>query len=281
MPELPEVEVLMRHLQPLLKGRSVVCANVRRPKALAPTTVREFETRLSGSRFVDLKRRGKFMRFELCSTAGKTFTLLGHLGMTGRMFVLPEGNDLPKHTAVELVMDSGRFIFQDVRGFGRLTFDTSSLETLGPEPLEDVFTVEVFTLALKTSSQAIKVKLLDQACLAGVGNIYASESLFRAGISPRHGAKSLRPGQVAKLHAAIREVLTEAIAFGSTVPLDWSGKESGDGLFYYGATESGSYEERLLVYDREGEPCVRCATAIRRIVQAARSTFYCPKCQKG
>jgi formamidopyrimidine-DNA glycosylase len=128
----------------------------------------------------------------------------------------------------------------------------------------------------------VKVKLLDQSLVAGVGNIYASEALFLAGISPRRPANRLTRPQIKKLWQAIRKVLNRAIKFGSTVPLRFHGEES-DGLFYYGsaAGEKDFYTERLQVYDRRGKPCFVCQTPIKRMVQAARSTFFCPRCQKG
>ena len=157
-----------------------------------------------------------------------------------------------------------------------------AVQTLGPEPLGGEFTVETFAVALRRSAQAIKVKLLDQSLVAGIGNIYASEALFRAGVSPRRAARRVKADEVARLHAAIREVLAEAIACGSTIPLDFAGAGKRDGLFYYGAVEGNSafYQERLRVYDRAGQPCVKCAAPIKRLVQAARSTFFCPGCQR-
>ena len=143
------------------------------------------------------------------------------------------------------------------------------------------FTPDQFGRELKRSRQAIKVKLLDQSLVAGVGNIYASEALFRARISPKKAANRLRPDEVKRLHGTIREVLSEAIKFGSTVPVNFSGAKS-DGLFYFGRAPGVAdyYEERLRVYDRAGKPCLACGAPIRRIVQAARSTFFCPACQK-
>jgi formamidopyrimidine-DNA glycosylase len=134
---------------------------------------------------------------------------------------------------------------------------------------------------LKRSRQSIKVKLLDQTLVAGVGNIYASEALFLARISPRLRARKLTRVQVARLVNAIRKVLAEAIRFGSTIQLNHGGADARDGLFYFGRAEGTPdyYEERLRVYDRAGQPCRRCRTPIRRIVQAARSTFFCPQCQ--
>ena len=202
--------------------------------------------------------------------------------MTGRMYLQRREAALPRHAAVVLNLGALDFVYEDTRYFGRLTLDQSAVEKLGPEPLTADFTPENFGAALKRSSQAIKAKLLDQSLVAGVGNIYASEALFRAGISPRLAARRLTRMQMDQLRKTVRRVLSEAIKFGSTIPLNWSGAGKRDGLFYYGqpAAEADSYEERLQVYDRKGKPCRHCGTPIKRIVQAARSTFYCPQCQR-
>jgi formamidopyrimidine-DNA glycosylase len=283
MPELPEVEILARHLRPLLLGRTIRGVDVRRPEVLAPTRAADFKKHLLGATFLDLTRRAKYLRFELrAKNSRDPFILLGHLGMTGRMYLAEKKDPLPKHAAVVLELDRRKFIYDDIRYFGRLTLDTSPLDALGPEPLSKDFTPEVFIRGLKRSRQPIKVKLLDQSLVAGIGNIYASESLFRAGISPRRPANRLTRAQVAKLWQSIRQVLATAIKFGSTVPLNFSPNES-DGLFYYGSATGGQdfYTERLRIYDRRGKPCAICQTPIQRIVQAARSTFFCPHCQKS
>ena len=201
--------------------------------------------------------------------------------MTGRMFVALKNEKLPKHAAVVFDLGDQNFIYEDLRYFGRLTLDFSALEKLGPEPLDNDFTPGIFARELKRSRQAVKIKLLDQSLVAGVGNIYASEALFRARLSPKLAANRLTFAQMKKLRRAIREVLAEAIAGGSTVPLNFTGGKS-DGLFYFGraAGTPDFYEERLRVYDRAGKPCLNCHSPIKRIVQAARSTFYCPRCQK-
>lgn len=284
MPELPEVEVLVRHLAPLIRDRRIVEVEVRRPKILAPTSVNNFNRALIDAKFVDLTRRGKYLLFEMRrSSPPSTFILVGHLGMTGRMYLSPAGSPLPKHAAVVLQLDRDQFVFEDTRYFGRLTLDTGGLEKLGPEPLSGNFTLEAFSKGLKQSAQPVKVKLLDQKLVAGVGNIYASEALFRAGISPRTAARRLRPAQVARLWQAIRDTLADAIAAGSTVPLNYAGSGMRDGLFYFGSVggAKNAYEERLRVYDRQGEPCWTCRARIKRFVQAARSTFYCPQCQRS
>lgn len=281
MPELPEVEVLVRHLRPALRGRIIRRVQVNRAKVLAPTSVRRLQSALTGARFKSLARRGKYLLFEFVA-AGQTVTLLGHLGMTGRMFVADCRAPLPRHAAVVFELNRGVFVFEDTRYFGRLTLDLSSVARLGPEPLEAGFSPAYFARQLKRSRQAIKVRLLDQSLVAGIGNIYASEALYRACISPRRAANRLTFAQVTALHQAIREVLAEAIHCGSTLPLDLSGAKKSDGLFYFGSAPGASvfYTERLQVYDRAGKPCIRCEFPLRRIIQAARSTFFCARCQK-
>ena len=281
MPELPEVDVLTRHLRRLLIGKRIRAVNVRRARVLGTTSARSFQRALRGAKFAGLARRGKYLIFELKQPGvQKSLALVGHLGMTGRMYLATKRSVLPKHAAV--VMDLGRewFVYEDTRYFGRLTLDNSSVSRLGPEPLGDEFRPESFATALRRSTRPIKIKLLDQSLVAGIGNIYASEALFLAGISPKLAANRLSRAQVKRLHRAIRKVLVEAIRFGSTIPLNHTGKE-GDGLFYFGKADGALdyYEERLRVYDRSGQPCFRCNTVVRRIVQAARSTFFCPSCQ--
>ena len=284
VPELPEVEVLVRHLRPLLEGKTIRGVQVRRRKMLGRTSVRLLGRTLRGARFLHLSRRGKFLLFTLCQgSQANTEFLVGHLGMTGRMYLLPAEARLPKHTAIVLDLGAEKFVFEDTRYFGRFTLETTGIERLGPEPLSPEFTADLFSKSLKASRQAIKTKLLDQSLVAGIGNIYASEALFRAGISPRVPAWKLRNEQVRQLWLAIRQVLTEAIECGSTVALNQTGAEKRDGFFYFGRASGAddSYQERLRVYGRWREPCFICGTAIRRYVQAARSTFYCPRCQRS
>lgn len=273
---------MVRHLAPLIIGQRVRGVVVRRPKVIAPTSVEELGARLTGARFTSLGRRGKYLVFRLRrSPKGEEFALVGHLGMTGRMYLQPAKTPLPKHAAVMLDLGARHFVYEDTRYFGRLTLEHTTLDGLGPEPMHDAFTVEHLHAALRRSAQPVKVKLLDQSLVAGVGNIYASEALHRAGVSPRRSARKLTRAQAERLHAGIREVLSEAIQFGSTIPLDWAGTGKRGGLFYYGQPPESSdyYTERLRVYDRAGQPCGQCGASIRRFVQAARSTFYCPACQ--
>ncbi len=287
VPELPEVEVLVRHLQPVLRGREVRGVTVWRPKVVRPDTAHSLSEALVGRRFKQVRRRAKYLLFEMGAPRSghqrASLTVVGHLGMTGRMYVQPQSQPLPKHAAVTLDLGPDVFVFEDTRYFGRFNLNLAVLETLGPEPLEAGFSLPAFATALSRSRQPIKVKLLDQTVVAGVGNIYASEALFRAQINPRRPAQKLTKSQLIRLQQSLQEVLNEAIQLGSTLPLELEGRGGKNGLFYYGQAEgvSGFYDERLQVYDRRGEPCRVCGTPIRQFVQAARSTYWCPKCQDG
>jgi formamidopyrimidine-DNA glycosylase len=284
MPELPEVEVLVRHLRPALRGKTIRRVEVRRRKIVAPHSVSELRRRLRGATFTGLSRRGKYLLFDLHERkSAAPLRLVGHLGMTGRMYLLPSKAVLPRHAAVVLGLGLEKFVFEDTRYFGRLSLDAGVLDRLGPEPLSDAFTVESFAQQLKRSGQPIKAKLLDQSLVAGIGNIYASEILFRARVLPTVRSRRLTESQVAAIWRATRIVLTEAIEGGSTVPLDYAGAGERDGLFYFGRAPGAPdyYEERLCVYDRAHQPCPKCRTPISRLVQSARSTFFCPRCQRA
>jgi formamidopyrimidine-DNA glycosylase len=282
MPELPEVEVLVRHLRPLIVGQRISGVEVRRARVIRPNKPAELQRKLAGATFEALDRRGKYLLFTLRPARGfAPFQLVGHLGMTGRMFVTPAKAQLPKHTAVVLNLGRQRFVYEDQRFFGRLTLNLGSLVNLGPEPLSSEFSDSYLQRELKRSRQSIKVKLLDQTLVAGIGNIYASEALYLSRLSPRLRADKLNHAQIVRLVSAIRKVLSEAIRFGSTIQLNHGPAGARDGLFYFGRAEGvpDYYEERLRVYNRAGQQCRRCRTPIRRVVQAARSTFFCSRCQ--
>jgi formamidopyrimidine-DNA glycosylase len=268
----------VRRLRPLLRGKTIRSVKVHRARVTRPTPPATLEKTLAGAKFTDLSRRGKYLLFQLQPKKSKSpFTVLGHLGMTGRMFLALKKEKLPRHTAVVFDLGSHNFIYEDFRYFGRMTLDLSSIQSLGPEPSD--LSPEIFAASLKHSRQPIKVKLLDQQLIAGVGNIYASEALFRARISPKLPANKLTSAQAKNLLHAICDVLNEAIKFGSTVPLKtMSGKS--DALFYFSDDGEGFYEKQLRVYDRAGKPCLRCGNKIVRITQAARITYFCPHCQK-
>lgn len=281
MPELPEVEVLKRYLAPLLKGKKVVSVEVRRDQVLAPTNRDALAQALTGAWFSHLERRGKYLLFEFRKNR-KAVPVLGHLGMTGRMYLQSEKAPLAKHAAVILHLGACRFVYEDPRYFGRFTLDVSPVESLGPEPLSKDFTSAGFAEKLRRSAQAIKVRLLDQSLVAGIGNIYASEALYRARLSPRRAARRLTRVEIQRLWKCARAVLSEAIHWGSTIPLGFDGSGQADGLFYFGTAGDAPqyYHERLRVYDRAGQSCKCCGGKIKRIIQSARSTYYCPKCQK-
>ncbi len=283
MPELPEVEILVRHLRPLLEHKVIRGVSVFRTKVIRPTSPPALKQRLIGARFLTVGRRGKYLLFHLAAgRKQRPFLVVGHLGMTGRMYLQSRKATLPKHTSVALDLGSQAFVFEDTRFFGRFTLDTTPVDQLGPEPLSKDLTTGYLYSRLQHSAQPIKVKLLDQRLVAGIGNIYASEALFRAGISPRLAARRLTAQQVERLVQAISDVLNEAIECGSTVPLNYAGGQARDRLFYFGRAPGTPdyYRERLLVYDRAGLPCSQCGALIKRLVQASRSTYFCPQCQK-
>jgi formamidopyrimidine-DNA glycosylase len=282
VPELPEVEVLARHLDPLLRGKVVRAVQVLRPKSLRTTSATQLKRTLKGGKFGGVTRRGKYLLFSFAKPGQKDASVvLGHLGMTGRMYLVNKNAILPRHGVVALDLGRQKFVFEDTRYFGSFTLETRALKRLGAEPLGPGFNLENFGRDLKRSKQRIKIKLLDQGLVAGIGNIYASEILFRARVSPNIRCARLKPAEVKRIWAAIREVLAEAIRFGSTVPLSYNDNSRKDGLFYFGRSPEtpNFYEEKLRVYDRAGQPCPDCGTPITRLIQAARSTFYCKKCQ--
>lgn len=280
MPELPEVEVLVRHLAPRLLNKTIRAIQILDRRSLRQTTPAAFTEALTQARFQSLQRRGKHLVFTLRKHRHST-PLIAHLGMTGRLFLAGKQSSLPRHATIVLGLARENLVFEDVRRFGGMTLDTSAIERLGPEPLEPEFTVNTLSQALARSRQPIKIKLLDQSVVAGIGNIYASEALFRARLDPCTPSQLLSLPELQRLRSAIRRVLSQSIRFGSTMPLDFGGSASRNGLFYYGQSpeHAGNREERFQVYDREGKPCRRCKTPICKKVQAARSTYYCPRCQ--
>lgn len=289
MPELPEVEILARYLGPVLSGRVIQQAEVLYPRSIRPWTPKRWISNLVGCRILSVERRAKFLVFRLhspSSNPGSETLLLGHLGMTGRMYVQSLKDPLPKHTMLWWDLRQDRFVYEDVRRFGRMSFDTEALSELGPEPLSKEFPFQIFQEKLRGSKQSIKIRLLDQSLLAGLGNIYASEALHIAGISPFRSSQSVA-GDDSSLRAlvqSIRSVLQKAIRVGERLPLEWNPGARSNGVFYYGTqgVESDpSVLERFQVYDRFGLPCRRCRTPIQRAVQGQRSTFYCPQCQSA
>ena len=263
MPELPEVETVTRSIQPLV-GRRIVTAEFRRCRVLRGGDPERMAARIEGRRIKAVKRYGKFI---VASLQGGGFLLI-HLGMTGRLTL---GGAPGKHTHVILTCDRGSLLFDDSRQFGCFEFSEEfpqRVARLGPEPLEVAF--EDFALDLRRRRTNVKALLLNQAFVRGVGNIYADEALFRAGIHPLASTARLRRDRVKKLHGAIVEVLTEAIAAGGSSISDYVDGEGRKGFF--------QFQHR--VYQRTGEPCLACGEAIRRAIVAQRSSHFCPRCQK-
>ena len=283
MPELPEVETVRRGLLPAMEGATITRADVRRPDLRWPFPPRMAE-RLTGRKVTALRRRSKYILADL--SGGETLIL--HLGMSGRILI--SGDPLgqfhhehpapEKHDHVVFDMSNGaRITFNDARRFGAMDLgDTFTIErhrmlaTLGPEPLGNGFNEEYVTAALKGRMTPIKAALLDQRIVAGLGNIYVCEALYRAGISPVRKAGRISAPRIARLVPVIRDVLSEAIEAGGSSLRDY---RQADG-------ELGYFQHTFRVYDREGEACrtLGCPGEIRRIVQSGRSSFYCPVCQR-
>jgi formamidopyrimidine-DNA glycosylase len=287
MPELPEVETVRRGLQPHLEGAKLTRVVQNRPDLRFPLPD-DFVHRLTGATIRRLDRRAKYLVAEL--DTGET--LVAHLGMTGRFMIGEhqpgqfhhQAGDDPKHTHIvfetELPGKKGgaRIAFNDARRFGYMDLIRTDklaqhpyFKGLGPEPLGEDFNAKALGAAIKGKKQNIKVTLLDQRIVAGLGNIYVSEALFRAHIHPERAAGSLKPAELKRLVADVKAVLTDAIEAGGSTLRDF---RAADG-------ELGYFQHRFRVYGREGEPCpAPCGGEIRRIVQGGRSTFFCPSCQK-
>ncbi|MBN8246072.1 MAG: bifunctional DNA-formamidopyrimidine glycosylase/DNA-(apurinic or apyrimidinic site) lyase [Verrucomicrobia bacterium] len=278
MPELPEVEGFARYLAPRVTGLQIRAVEIHCLRTIRPLPPEPFRNSLRGAVIAGVRRRAKFLRLDLApGSRGSAACLLAHLGMTGRLFVQSANLPLPRHTVADLDLGTERLVFEDARRFGRLHTDLSVLDPLGPEPLSDAFPAGALSTALRGSRRAVKVCLMDPGVVAGIGNIYASEALFRARIAPERSAGSLTPDECHRLRTAIRKVLMEAIRRTEPHALETvPGRES---LFYHGNAPSHVEAPPFQVYDRAGKPCTACGTPIRRIVQASRSTFFCPRCQ--
>jgi formamidopyrimidine-DNA glycosylase len=263
MPELPEVETVARSIAPLV-GRRIVTAEFRNLRVLRGGDPESMSAQLQGRRISAIKRYGKYI---LISLENGSY-LIVHLGMTGRLLL---GGPSGKHTHVILTLDRGILLYDDSRQFGRVLFSHTFPERiakLGPEPLEVPF--EQFASALKRRKTRIKSLLLNQDFLRGIGNIYADESLFRAGIHPLAQASRLRRDRARRLYDSIIAVLQEAISAGGSSISDYVDAEG----------RSGFFQLSHRVYQRTGEPCLICGASIRRTLVAQRSSHYCPACQK-
>lgn len=276
MPELPEVEIVVRSLGTLMRRRKIESAELRR-KLLAPDiTPRAFAKRLAGSSVNFVHRRGKHILFDLDN--GRT--LITHLRMSGRFMLLSTEQEEPKFTHAAFFLDQDEcLVFQDQRHFGLMKivdtsklFEAKELAKLAPEPFSEEFNVEYLRRTLKATTRNIKQLLLDQTKVCGVGNIYASEAMFLSGIRPTARANSISAKKAALLRDAIVQVMNATLELGSKIELN----RANIGGDIYGSDSDGDW----LVYGREGEPCPECEVPIKRIVQSTRSTFYCPRCQR-
>ena len=275
MPELPEVEVIRRGLEQFVVGRRIQGVEVLHPRAVrrhegGPA---DFAARLTGRTIDGARRRGKYLWLPVGEDA-----LLAHLGMSGQLLIGPADAELSPHVRVRFTFaDGGSDLrFTDQRTFGHLLVSADGAELpsviahIAPDPLEEAFDLRWVTGRLRTRRTGIKRALLDQSLVSGVGNIYADEALWRVKLHYARAADRLRAGQVAGLMAAVTEVFTEALKGGGT---------SFDSLYVNVNGESGYFDRSLNVYGREGEPCRRCGTLIRRDRFMNRSSYFCPHCQ--
>jgi len=273
MPELPEVETIVNDLRPMLEGRRFTGVSIDCPGMVHLTTVSELRRRLSGRVIKEIARRGKYLIFRLDS--GEALIL--HLRMTGSLLLKRKGEALavpsPYVRATFRLDDGTEMLFADRRKLGTITLekDESELnEKLGPEPLDPSFSPEILTERLSSHKAPIKAILCDQEVIAGIGNMYADEALFFAGIHPLRAANSLSSEEIERLHKAIREVLTKAIGNGGASISDY--RRPGG--------EQGSQQYNFYAAHRGGQTCKVCTTPIERIAVRNRGTYFCPKCQK-
>lgn len=274
MPELPEVEVLRRSLEPHLVGDLIERVEVRFGALREPIRVRQLRRHTAGRRVAGLRRRAKYLLIDLEGGS----TLVVHLGMSGRLTVAPAEAPAEPHEHVAFFLASGlRLRLRDPRRFGLVfALPTAHLGRdphfahLGVEPLEPGFSGALLAAAARGRRGPVKGLLMDGTVVVGVGNIYACEALFAAGIHPARSVARIAAGRWEGLAAAVRDVLSRAITEGGTTLNDFT---DGDG-------ESGYFQVSLAVYGRDGEACRRCGRRLRRLVQSGRSTFYCPGCQR-
>lgn len=268
MPELPEVETIARGLAKRVTGEIIQSVWIGSRHQPLKSPAAEIVRTLEGKRVTGVHRAGKHIVFDLDGRRQISQWIV-HLGMTGRLVIVEPGSEIVKHTHLIATLASGRELrFIDPRMFGKLSVHTSGFDPGGIEPLE--IAGDRFYALFRGRKTPIKSALLNQKLLRGVGNIYADEALFRAGIRPRRRAATITRMQFAALHRAVQKVLREAIALGGSSISDYVGADGEEGFF--------QLEHR--VYGREGENCLVCRTAIKRVVLGGRSSHYCPKCQK-
>lgn len=273
MPELPEVETVARGLQKRIAGDVIESVWIGEKKQPLKSSAADIAATLEGSRIVQARRVGKHIAIDLEKTRTGVSAVhsqwIVHLGMTGSMLVTTPQAPIEKHTHLIAKMASGKEVrYVDPRMFGKLAVTHERFKAPGSEPLDIDF--ETFASLFRKRKTPIKSALLNQSLLSGVGNIYADESLARAGIRPRRRAASLTRAELERLYHTLQKVLHEAIKAGGSSVSDYVGADG----------ESGFFQIKHLVYGREGRPCRKCKTPIKRIVISGRSAHYCPKCQK-
>ena len=275
MPELPEVEVCRRGLLPTLRDALIIGAVVRAPRLRLPLSD-ELNRILTGRRIANICRRGKYLLFD-CRKEEQQGWLIIHLGMSGNLRFISAGQEPEKHDHFDLLTNTVTLRFSDPRRFGLIVWHENAdperhplLAKLGIEPLSKKFTGQWLHKAFKHRSAPVKNVIMDAATIVGIGNIYASESLFRAGISPLRAANRVSLTACHRLATSIRETLQEAIAAGGSSIRDYLHSDGG----------SGCFQLEYAVYDRAGQPCQRCNGTVNKIRQAGRSSYFCADCQK-
>ncbi|RBW71497.1 DNA-formamidopyrimidine glycosylase [Bacillus taeanensis] len=274
MPELPEVETVKRTLQQLVIGKKIKDVKVMWPKIIKhPDDVEEFKVKCIGQTIHNMERRGKFLKFLL-----DDYVLVSHLRMEGKYGLYQQEEPADKHTHVFFVFEDGTELrYRDVRKFGTMhLFEKGTEETrlplsqLGYEPFSEEFTLDVLNEALSRTTRKVKVALLDQTTVVGLGNIYVDEALYRANIHPERLAKDIGAEEAAKLHQEIIKTLSEAVEQGGSTIRSYVNSQGQIGMF----------QQQLFVYGRKGEACKKCRTMIEKSVVGGRGTHFCPNCQK-
>lgn len=273
MPELPEVETIKLTLQRLVIGKEIKGVTIKWDNIIKfPSDLRQFEQTCIGQTIQDIERRGKFLKFML-----DDYVLVSHLRMEGRYQVMKVAEPLPKHTHVIFSFTDGTELrYIDVRKFGTMHLfskgienETLPLSKLGVEPLSEEFTPEILRTACQKTKRTIKAVLLDQTIIAGLGNIYVDESLYRARIHPKRPAKQVTKSDIVRLHQAVIETLAEAVEKGGSTVRSYVNSQGDMGMFQF----------HHFVYGRQGEKCRYCETEIEKDVVAQRGTHFCPNCQ--
>ena len=269
MPELPEVETIVCDLRKVITGKTIIRCEILQPSYIRNCSPEELNKAISGAEILAVKRRGKYIICELPNGI-----LLSHLGMTGKFIIAELDNPPPKHTVAVFFFPGFNILLHDVRRFGKLEFykkgaEIDKLSKLGPEPLGDNFSPQYLAEKFSSRQRAVKELIMDQSIIAGLGNIYASEILFRAKIHPLKPGKELSLKKLALLVQVTKKILSLAIEKAGATISDYKRVDD----------KNGEFQNLLKVYGRAGEPCLVCASEIERVVKGGRSSFYCPNCQ--